>query len=172
MIRHQKYSFTEQVHYFLHPGPGRGTDLRQNDPTAAAFHSAVVSIKVTVDFKRGAPMFQLLLIVLLALAATAAPATFELEDPAKKIMEDTDETKKEPTLGEMSCARFVTHRENHSDTYFTTLKWLIRNLDEAAPGWPDLASPDDMTRWIDRYCRENPGKALGKAVDHFLESVK
>lgn len=113
-------------------------------------------------------MFRLLLIVFLVLAALPATATFELEDPAKKIMEEKNETKEEPSLGDMSCARFVTHRENHSDTYFTTLKWLIRSLDETAPGWSDRTSPDDLTRRIDRYCRENPGEPLRKAVDESL----
>jgi len=116
-------------------------------------------------------MFRLLLLAFLALTAGAASATFELEDPAKKIMEEKNETKEEPTLGDMSCARFVKHRENHSDTYFTTLKWLIRNLDETAPGWSDVISPDDMTRWIARYCSDNPGDPLHQAVGEWLESA-
>ena len=116
-------------------------------------------------------MFRFLMIAILALGAATASATFELEDPAKKIMEEKQEGQNEPTLGDMNCARFVKHRENYSDSYFTTLKWLIRNLDEAVPGWSEQTSPDNMARWIDGYCRENPHTLLRTATEKFTGTL-
>ncbi len=113
-------------------------------------------------------MHRLALIAILLLVATPAAATFEISDPANELLEEVEDDSW-MEQGEVACKRYVKNRRKQNSNYLAAIKWLVEYsatmLPESAPQ-PDL---NDMTRWIDAWCLEQPDEPLSAAARAYLE---
>jgi hypothetical protein len=114
-------------------------------------------------------MNRIVLTALLCLLAGPGHATFELKDPAAEAMSELDKDANEADIP--VCSNFINSRKNGSDAYWSALKWLIEYMDAAGAGQSVNYDPDAMARWIDNYCRENPGHSLGNAAEAFVKNT-
>lgn len=114
-------------------------------------------------------MIRMALIVCLSLLAAPAFATFELADPANEAI-DKDMEDEWLHQGEAPCKHFVKDRQRNSEAYFAALKWIMVYVEATAPEVAATADPNDMARWINGYCLENPGEPLSDATKAYLQT--
>ena len=117
-------------------------------------------------------MNRIALTALLCLFASLGHATFEIKDPAAEAMDDLEKADGTATINmeNSACSEYASGREKSSDAYWSALKWLIEYMGAAGAGQSVDYDPDAMARWIDNYCRENPGHNLGTAAEAFVKT--
>jgi len=134
-------------------------------------------------------------IIFLCLLASAAHATFEIQDPANQIIDELDKEQAEkadqqrdaaeysamlPTYqaGNTTCSAFVTFKELNSRHYQESLDWMqgfiqgARYRQAGPEGVPEHSVNLDssaVSAWTVGYCLEYPQNELIQAAGVFIE---
>jgi len=134
-------------------------------------------------------------ITTLCLLASAAHATFEIQDPANQIIDEYEKEKKEQSeqkrdaaeysaalpsykAGNTTCSAFVTYQELNSRHYRESLDWMQGFIQGARyrlagpEGVPEHSVNLDasaLSAWTMGYCLQNPQNELIQAAGVFIE---